>query len=710
MPAPSPPRSLLPDQRSVERRGSVSARAEEGSGVRRLVPAPSVRAAAAFVAAVIAAGGSVLVAVTAVWGSELLHQPAWIWLVAAGVLAGELFPIQVRRRGADGEITPSTTFGFALVVAAGPVAILLQAAASVSADLIARKDATKIAFNAAQYALSLGAAALVLGAFTDVPRAGEHPFASADLAWIVVAGAVFFVINSGLVATVLALLDRTEVWRYFAQDFVFQAAAGGVLLGVSPIVVVAGDFSVFLLPLLVLPLVTVIQGQRQGIVNEHQALHDALTGLPNRVLFADRVEQALRVAERDGGRVAVMIMDLDHFKEVNDTLGHHHGDLLLMEVARRLQTSVRTQDSIARLGGDEFAVLLPTLRGVETSAEVAGRIVTALCEPMQVGDTSLEIAASIGGAIFPEHGDDVDVLLQHADIAMYSAKRSGAGFDLYEAQKNTSTPRRLVLAAELRLGLELDALGPHFQPKVSLETGEVVGMEALMRWKNPERGAISPSEFIPIAEQTGLITAATMMMIDRSLAARQAWLHAGHALRVAVNLSPRSLLDARLPERIAELLDEHTVPASALEIEITETVIMADPDRAEAVLNRLDAMGIRMAIDDFGTGYSSLALLRRLPVSAIKIDRSFVTNMARDASDTAIVRSTIDLARNLSLEVIAEGVETAAVNRQLAELRCDVAQGFFFSAPLPPAQVLPWLRDAPGLVTDTAPAAAPVAL
>ncbi len=659
----------------------------------RLTLGHRVRPAYVYIAAVIAAGAATITSIAVLYGDELLHQPLWVWLIACGVLAGELFPIQVRRRGADGEITPSTTFGFALLIAAGPVAVLLQAAASTGADLITRKAPAKLAFNAGQYALSLGAAALVLGATTPVPRAGADAFTSGDLGWIVVAGIVFFVVNSGLVATVLALLDRTSVWRYLAEDFIFQAASAGALLAVSPIIVVAGSFGVLLLALLVLPLVTVVQGQRQGIISEHQALHDALTELPNRVLFVDRVAQALRTAQRDGGSVGVMVMDLNHFKEVNDTLGHHHGDLLLSEVARRLRTNVRGQDSIARLGGDEFAVLVPVGGDAVTCAEVAARINAALCEPMQIGEMSLEISASVGAACSPGHGQAVDVLLQRADIAMYEAKRRGSSFELFAAQTDVLVPRRLVLAAELRQGLQLDALGPHFQPKVSLATGRTVGMEALMRWQSPRRGPIAPSEFIPIAEQTGLITMATLMMIDRSLAERQRWLLAGFPLTVAVNLSPRSLLNAQLPETIAELLAVHGTPPSALEIEITESVLMADPDRAEAVLNRLDAMGIRMAIDDFGTGYSSLALLRRLPVSAVKIDRSFVTHMARNESDTAIVRSTIDLARNLALEVIAEGVETTLVRDHLAALRCDVAQGFLFSPALPPDGVLTWLTE-----------------
>ena len=432
--------------------------------------------------------------------------------------------------------------------------------------------------------------------------------------------------------------------------------------------------------------------RRQAEENEHQALHDALTGLPNRVLFRDRLEHALAVARRDGHGVAVLLADLDRFKEVNDTLGHESGDQLLHELSIRLRGVVRRSDTIARLGGDEFGLLLPIVDDETAAAEAAERIIAALEEPVYLDGVPIAVEASIGMAIAPEHGDDVDTLVQRADVAMYMAKEAHAPYALYDAERDENSPSRLRLVAELRRGIEEGELTLHYQPKERLRTGEVVGVEALVRWNHPDRGLLPPSEFIPLAQHTNLIRPLTLFVLDAALAQCSRWREDGIDLRVAVNLSSRSLVDADIADDVQRLVRKWSLDPDALELEITETMIMADPARAAATLARLNRFGVRIAIDDFGTGYSSLAYLSGLPVDEIKIDRSFVAAMDENANDAAIVRSTIDLGRNLGLAVVAEGVETAETWETLRDLGCDAAQGYFLSRPVPAGALAAWLH------------------
>jgi diguanylate cyclase (GGDEF)-like protein len=388
-------------------------------------------------------------------------------------------------------------------------------------------------------------------------------------------------------------------------------------------------------------------------------------------------------------------MDLDRFKEVNDTLGHHSGDLLLQELAVRLQRALRTSDSVARLGGDEFGVLLPDLVDRQAIEEVVDRIRAAVERPFYVQDLPLAIETSIGVSIFPEHGQDVDSLMQKADVAMYVAKGGNATHEIYDPREDEYDPTRLTLVGELRRAIDANELTVYYQPKADLRTGEIKGAEALVRWEHPDRGLLGPDEFIPLAQHTGLIRPLTLSVIDTAMKQIRAWQNQGIHLSVAINLATRNLLDAGLPEDVQELLDKWQLEAASVEFEITESTIMADPFRALAVLKRLHAMGTKLSIDDFGTGYSSLAYLKRLPVDAVKIDKSFVMNMVADENDAAIVRSTIDLARNLGLGIVAEGVETEAIWQTLAELGCDVAQGHYLSHPLPAAELAAWLQQLP---------------
>jgi diguanylate cyclase (GGDEF)-like protein len=477
---------------------------------------------------------------------------------------------------------------------------------------------------------------------------------------------------------------------------IFQDYGPIVQAAEATFVPVAAIFEVVLV-LLFLTLVPILRRVTQRIRRqmneiERRALYDELTSLPNRTLFGDRIEQTIMDAGQEPRSAAVMLLDLDRFREVNDALGHETGDRLLQEVASRLGETVRSSETFARLGGDEFGILLS--RGSEEDAtELAARIHKALETPFSLSGFPLEIAVSIGIAAYPAHGEDVDTLLQHADVAMYVAKDGHSGTALYQSEQDTSDAARLALAGELRAAIDNEELVVHFQPKAELESGLIVGVEALVRWQHPERGFIPPNEFIPIAERTGLIKPLSQYVVASALKQCGEWRAAGFDLHVAVNLTIPDLLDLELPDRIGRLLAENGVQPGQLELEVTETTILADPFRVRQVLNRLNEMGLRLAIDDFGTGYSSLAYLKNLPVHTIKIDRSFVMGMCEDASDATIVRSTIDLGRNLGLGVVAEGIETQEVWDALRADGCSLAQGYFISRPASAEYLKPILEE-----------------
>jgi diguanylate cyclase (GGDEF)-like protein len=438
--------------------------------------------------------------------------------------------------------------------------------------------------------------------------------------------------------------------------------------------------------------------RRQMEEIEHRALYDELTELPNRSLFRDRTEQAILAARREGHQAAVMMLDVDRFKEINDALGHESGDTLLRELGSRLRDEVRANETFARLGGDEFAILLPN-GPADAADRVAARVHSALEKPFDLRGLSLEVSTSVGIALYPEHGEDVDTLIQHADVAMYLAKDAHAGTAYYDADQDESDAARLALAGELRRAIEDDELLLHFQPKASLQTEEIVGVEALVRWEHPERGFIPPGEFVPLAERMGLIKPLSRFVLEAAIEQCELWNSEGRDLRVSVNLTVPDLLDLELPDRIAARLSQTSIRPDQLELELTESTILADPFRVRQVLNRLNEMGLRLAIDDFGTGYSSFAYLKRLPVQTIKIDRSFVMGMCEDASDATIVRSTIDLGRNLGLEIVAEGVESEEIWEALREEGCTLAQGYLIGKPMPAAE-LALLLDGRGVEAE----------
>ena len=413
---------------------------------------------------------------------------------------------------------------------------------------------------------------------------------------------------------------------------------------------------------------------------EHQALHDGLTDLPNRTLFRDRVEQLLLRGRREGSGFAVMLLDLDRFKEVNDTLGHQCGDLLLQEVAVRLRRALRTSDTVARLGGDEFAVLGPGVSYASAARALADKLRDELGQPAVVGGLTIEVEASVGIAIFPEHGDDVETLMRHADVSMYVSKNTHVPM-VYAATHDHHSLARLALVGDLRHAIDGDELVVHYQPQADTTTGEVRKVEALVRWQHPEHGLLGPDQFIPLAERTGLIRALTTYVLDTALGQCRAWRDEGRVLAVAVNITGRELMDMRFPDEVAELLTKWQVEPALLELEVTESTVMTDAPRAGNVLARLSGLGIRLAVDDFGSGQSSLGYLKRLPFNVLKIDKSFVQNMAEDLGDEAIVRSAIDLGHSLGLEIVAEGVETEEARRRLQELGCDTLQGYHLGRP-----------------------------
>ena len=425
---------------------------------------------------------------------------------------------------------------------------------------------------------------------------------------------------------------------------------------------------------------------------ENIAFTDPLTKLPNRTLFHERLREAIENAKQDYKPFAVFIMDLDRFKDINDTLGHQAGDELLQQVAARLRSKLRDIDTLARMGGDEFGILLPTVN--EKHAAMAARmLLQALRMPFQVAEQALDVGASFGIALYPDHGVDANLLIQRADVAMYAAKNSNSGHAFYDGKQDHHSPTRLTMLGELRHAVEQEQFVLYFQPKVNLKTYQVTGVEALVRWNHPRDNLVLPDTFVPLMEQTGLIRSLTPWVLTESLKQGQALQDQGLPISISMNLSVRDLQDPYLADAVDEQLAALQISPRWLELEITESAVMTDPDRAFEVLTRLSSMGLRIAIDDFGTGYSSLSYLKKLPVSTIKIDKSFVLGMTRNENDAAIVRTSIDLGHNLGLEVVAEGVETEDVLKRLSELGCDTAQGHYISRPLSAAEFTEWLKQ-----------------
>ena len=429
--------------------------------------------------------------------------------------------------------------------------------------------------------------------------------------------------------------------------------------------------------------------RRHAVENARLALLDPLTDLPNRRLLTERLERAITAGQRSDQRLALLLLDVDGFKDINDTLGHEVGDRLLQEVARRIRGVSRESDTVARLGGDEFAVLMPRIEEVSDAEALAQRILSEFHNSFILDGLDLHVDASIGVAVLPDHADSATALMRHADVAMYSAKRAKVGVATYSSEGDHNSTERLTLMGDLRSALSRqDELTLHYQPKVDLRSGAVAGVEALLRWQHPTLGAVSPARFVPLAEQTGLMTELTDYVLQEVVSQLAAWEAAGHSLQVAVNLSARNLHEVDLVPRLRLLLDQAHLSPTCLELEITESAIPVDPGQARDLLDELASLGLSIAIDDFGIGNTSISQLRNLPLSTLKIDRSFIASLSSEASSVVLVRAVVDLAHEFGVRTVAEGVEDEATADLLRGIGCDVAQGFLWSPAVSPDEVL----------------------
>ena len=663
---------------------------------------PRLSALPAYVAAVTIGGLALVVVMLPSAARAVVAYPdlALLLVLVLLTVVGELFPLRLRFRRSEMVATTSTTFAFAILLIAGlPVASLVLAVASIITDVRERVPAWKAAFNIGQYTLALAASAAVaalLSPGTPALLADARAITLAELGPLVAAGAALLLANYVLITFAIALSQRRPVWAMLRRDIAQHPPMTFVLLLFAPVLVVIGQHAFVLLPLLLILVLALYRSSEMSMAGEHAALHDPLTELANRRLFRRQLDEALET-RRAGQSVAVLIVDLDRFKPINDSLGHHVGDAVLVEIARRLQAAAPSTATVARLGGDEFAVLLPEAAGVDSALGIAEGVRTALSEQMAIDGVPLTVGGSVGIALGPQHGENVDELLQAADAAMYDAKRSGAGVVVHDDGGHAASGHgrigRLELAGQLEHAISGGELVVFYQPIADISSGHVDAAEALVRWRHPRHGLIGPDDFIPMAEQSDLIGALTLHVLDRALAQCAQWHAEGLPMRIAVNLSAHSLQDVEFPAMVARALRTHGLDPRCLKLEITEHTVMADPEAAGRVLGELSAMGVHLAIDDFGTGYSSLARLQQLPIDEVKIDKSFVQRLTGDlADDQALVAAIVMFARQLGLRIVAEGVETAAVWDWLHTHGCTFAQGYYLSRPTDGSAFTAWLH------------------
>ncbi|MDX6356641.1 MAG: diguanylate cyclase, partial [Streptomyces sp.] len=617
----------------------------------------------------------------------------WAFAILTGVIVGHL--VAMGRDRWWGGTGSGAALTLAMLLLYGWVAAVLVSLAVVLLVGGARRHRWReAALHAAIDILGIGAGALVLGLFGKHPSV-EYPWDPDD--WSASAAVVVAI-------TALAYLaaTRTLLWWTFAprggglptvarSALVRQGMVGLALLGISPLILVVACDKPVLLPLFAVPLIALDSTLWIAHARAEEQLRDPLTGLPNRQWLLERAWSALDSAQERGERVALILIDLDKFRSVNDTLGHLAGDRLLLQIADRLRLALPRGTEAARLGGDEFAVLLPSCDSTTRAQRVARALVAALGSPLSLDGLTLVLEASAGVAVFPDHAVDAEGLLRRADVAMYQAKRERSGVEVYDSTRDANTPDRLGLLGDLRRALDTGDVELHYQPKVRFD-GQVAGLEALVRWVHPERGRVNPEEFIGMAETSGLMPQLTEYVLDTALAQIAKWRAMGLDAPVAVNVSPRDVRSPGFAGAVAARLAHHKVPPGSLQLEITETVLLEDPQQAADTLNGLTGHGVKMSLDDFGTGYSSLVHLRRLPVSELKIDRSFVARLVVDPEDAEIVRCTIDLAHSLGLLVVAEGVEDDETWERLRELNCDAVQGWLVAAAMPPDEATNWLR------------------
>jgi diguanylate cyclase (GGDEF)-like protein len=626
----------------------------------------------------------------------LVRYPLF-WVLAGMVVLGEIWPIVTPGRSSTEAPVASVTFSFAALIAWGlPVAVLLLGTATMLVFLAKRRAPHRAAFNAAASTLGLAAGGVVLYAFRGPISPVSHwVLRGTDIWEIMLAAAACFAVSYVLIAVAIALHTREPLRKTVAKTLTYQAFVSLVLLASAPLVaVVIAAGSAVLVALFAFPLAAIYVNAAISIQREHQAHHDELTGLANRKLLMLRLESTLAQAANSGTKAAFLMLDLDRgLKEVNDTLGHAVGDRLLRLVAHRLTHSIRPGDLVARLGGDEFAVLLPSVKEAAAAREVAARLRAAVAEPIRLEGMSFVIEVSIGIAMFPDDGTADELLMQRADVAMYLAKQRRSGVERYVADLDRNSPARLALFGELRRGLDSGELELHYQPKVFLADRRVAGVEALVRWRHPVRGMLTPGDFIPVVQQSYLMREVTAFVIETAVAQAALWRQAGLDLEVSLNVSGRDLLDTGLADLVEQCLNRHQVPPDMLLLEIDERRLTSEPAHAVATAEALAEIGVGLSLDDFGTGYSSLLRLKRLPFSEVKVDASFIGRLLESPDDEVVVKSILDLAAALGIRSVAEGVESAEVASALLAMGCVAAQGWYFARPMNAASATAWLTE-----------------
>ena len=650
-----------------------------------------------YVVAISAAGAAVLAlaALRLHDAGGVVRHPLF-WVIAVMILVGEIWPIVTPGRSRPESPAVSITFSFAALLYWGfPIAILLRTAAAVAVGPAQRTSAYRTVFNAAQEALSLGAAGLVLAlAGVDVSPSRPWQLVSSGLPVVLLAALAYFAVNFGLVVVAVALYSRAPVLRSIAGNLPYQALVHLVLLAAAPLVaVVMATRSAIMVALFAFPLAAIYINAAMSVRREHQAHHDELTGLSNRKLLLKRSDSALSAAATSGSMVGFLLLDLDRFKEINDTLGHAVGDRLLQIISHRLVHSVRPGDVVARLGGDEFAVLLPAVKEPNAAREVASRLRAALAEPVRLEAMMFDIQASVGVAIYPDDAASFDQLMQRADVAMYLAKERRSGIERYSAAADRNSPDRLVLAGDLGGAIHRGEIELVFQPKVKLSDGAVLGMEALARWRHPRRGLMAAADFIAIAEQSHLISELTGQVIDKALDQAARWWADGLPIQVCVNVAARDLVGIRLADIAAAALRRHGLPPSALRLDINEQVLTGKQVQAAGTVRGLVDLGIEVSLDDFGTGYSSLPQLTRLGITEVKLDPTLVRGLSDRPDQNMTVQSMIRLAESLGIRSVAEGVETDADASALRLMGCNGAQGWYFGRPVTAEHATTWLAE-----------------
>jgi diguanylate cyclase (GGDEF)-like protein len=613
-------------------------------------------------------------------------HPEILAIFAACCLFTEVRPLRWLGLEENGQVTASWTFMMALLLVAPPMtAVGIAGTVLLVGEVVSRKPFIKVLFNLGENVLSLSLAAAVL----DVSGQSQalRLYAAPSFVWFpafLVAGVIVLVVSNALTCTVIALHQALPVSQTLREFGAVGLSTDGVLLCLSPVFVVVGERSIMLVPLVLVAIWTVYRTAELAEVRRNEATHDMLTQLPNRRLFDEHLQRAVLSARRTGQRVAVVLIDLNGFKAINDRLGHDVGDEVLRSVATRMGGACRSSDLLARLGGDEFALVLPYIGTVAAAVAVAERVRATLAEACIVQDLPVPVSASFGVAVLPDHAADAESLLRRADETMYSAKYGAQGVAVFEPGSNSHGIGRIGLLADVAQALAAGQFFLEYQPQVNLPTGRIIGAEALVRWHHPVAGVLYPNEFINLAEQTEFIGPLTEWVLRHALAQCASWRREGRGLRVAVNISARNMHDACFPEMLARVVQETGVVPGDVDLEITQSTVDLDHSTLHSVLRRLRATGVCLTIDDFGTGYSSVAQLRELAVDRLTIDRSFVTRMAHEDRDAMIVGAIVQLGRALGVETIAKGVEDAVVANMLLDRGCTIAQGFLFGKPVPP--------------------------